>query len=249
MPHGHDIGRGIGFAVLGFALFSASDVFVKWLANDGYSVVQLSATFAVFALVPLAWLVRRAGGWPTLKARNPFWVGLRAVLLAVDTLFAYYAFGALPFAEAYAIFFGTPMLVTALSVPLLGEKVGIRRWSAVIVGFLGVLVMTRPGSGVFEVAALVPLLGAVFYALAMISIRRLAQTEPPTTIVFYFTLFAVIASLFSSVRKCSSTVFRMVRRRSKRAGVSEAFMFRSRTLKPREAGSAPRLNGPYAVER
>src|SRR3546814_16109432 len=72
--HGHDIGRGIGFAVLAFALFSISDGFVKWLAGAGYPVVQLSTVFALFALLPVVWLVVRAGGLRSLKARSPLWV-------------------------------------------------------------------------------------------------------------------------------------------------------------------------------
>jgi drug/metabolite transporter (DMT)-like permease len=89
-----------------------------------------------------------------------------------------------------------PIFLTALSVPLLAEKVGIRRWSAVVVGFLGVLVMTRPGTGVLQFGALLAINGAVFYALAMVLVRRLSMTESPTTIVFYMTLFSTIASGF-----------------------------------------------------
>jgi drug/metabolite transporter (DMT)-like permease len=82
-------------------------------------------------------------------------------------------------------------------VPLLGEKVGIRRWSAVVIGFIGILVMTRPGAGVFEPAALFAIGGALFYALAMISVRRLSMTEPAAAIVFYFTLFATAVGALS----------------------------------------------------
>src|SRR5690606_8911587 len=141
----HDLGRGIGFALLAFALFSTSDACVKWLAGAGYPITQLGAAFALFALAPVAWLVARSGGLPSLRARRPLWVAGRAALLGGDTLCAYFAFAALPFAEAYAIFFGTPILVTALSAPLLGERVGWRRWTAVAIGFLGVLVVLRPG--------------------------------------------------------------------------------------------------------
>src|SRR5262249_25628766 len=79
----------------------------------------------------------------------------------------------------------------------LGERVGIRRWSAVFAGFAGVLIMVRPGSGVFEFKALTAISGAFFYALAMVSIRRLARSEPAGAIVFYFTLFAMIAGLLT----------------------------------------------------
>jgi drug/metabolite transporter (DMT)-like permease len=82
-------------------------------------------------------------------------------------------------------------------MPLLGEQVGVRRWSAVVVGFMGVLLMTRPGAEALAPGALLALSGAVFYALAMISIRKLSRTEHPTAIVFYFTLFATLAAAAS----------------------------------------------------
>ena len=92
-----------------------------------------------------------------------------------------------PLSDAIALGLSGPIFLTVLSIPFLGEHVGIRRWSACIVGFIGVLVMTRPGAGVWQLEALVPLLGAVFYAFAMISIRRSTGTEASNTIVFYFT--------------------------------------------------------------
>ena len=102
-----------------------------------------------------------------------------------------------PLAETMALGMSGPIFLTALSVPLLGERVGLRRWSAVIVGFIGVLVMVRPGSGVFQPAALIAIAGAFCYALAMVSIRRLSRSEPAPTIVFYFTLFAAIVGLLT----------------------------------------------------
>jgi drug/metabolite transporter (DMT)-like permease len=82
-------------------------------------------------------------------------------------------------------------------VPFLAEKVGIRRWSAVVVGFIGVLVMTRPGSGIFDPAALIPLAGAFFLGLAMVMVRSLSRSEHSASIVFYFTIVATLASAAS----------------------------------------------------
>ena len=102
--------------------------------------------------------------------------------------------------DAIALGLSGPIFLTVLSIPFLGERVGPRRWSACIVGFVGVLIMTRPsmlfmGAGVWQAEALVPLLAAVFYALAMISIRKLTATEGSGTIVFYFSLFATLFGL------------------------------------------------------
>lgn len=194
MRNGHDIGRGIGFAVLAFALFSGSDAFVKWFAGAGYPVVQLSSTFALFALLPVAWLVARAGGLRTLKARRPLWVAARAVLLAADTICAYYAFGALPLAEAYAIFFGTPMLVTALSVPFLGEKVGWRRWLAVVIGFLGVLIVLRPGFAELGAGHAAAIGTMALFALSLLVLRRIGNEESSAAMISWVLLALLIVT-------------------------------------------------------
>jgi drug/metabolite transporter (DMT)-like permease len=117
-------------------------------------------------------------------------------LFGVSAMYCYFlSYKLLPLSDAIALGLSGPIFLTIMSIPFLGEHVGVRRWSACIVGFIGVLIMTRPGAGVWQAEALVPLLGAVFYAFAMISIRRLTGTESSGTIVFYFTLFATLAGL------------------------------------------------------
>ncbi len=98
----------------------------------------------------------------------------------------------MPLADAVAISFMSPLVVTALSVPLLGERVGIHRWSAVIIGFGGVLVIVNPSRGMFTPGVSVAICGAIASALSMITIRQLNRSDPPLAIVFYFTLFATM---------------------------------------------------------
>src|SRR6185503_1673473 len=93
-----------------------------------------------------------------------------------------------------AISFAMPLFVAALAVPLLGERVGIRRWSAILIGFMGVLVMVRPGGSGFTPVSLVMLAGAALYAVASIAIRRMSTTESSAAIVFYFTLTSMVGS-------------------------------------------------------
>ncbi len=100
---------------------------------------------------------------------------------------------ALPIADATAINFVSPLVVTALSIPLLSEKVGLRRWIAVLVGFAGVLVIIRPGSGTFGWAALLPLFSATLWAVGLILTRRMSPTEPALTTLSYSTFLAAIA--------------------------------------------------------
>ena len=91
----------------------------------------------------------------------------------------------LPIAEATAIGFVAPLFITALSVPILREKVGIHRWSAVIIGFLGVIIIVRPGTEFWHIASIMPLLGAFFFALFQIMTRLLSATENTYSTLFY----------------------------------------------------------------
>jgi drug/metabolite transporter (DMT)-like permease len=128
------------------------------------------------------------------STRRPWGQVTRAAVGLLSMLCFFKAFALLPLGDAVALAMSGPIFLTALSVPLLGERVGIRRWSAVVVGFLGVVIMTRPGSGSLQLGAALAIGGAVFYALAMVSVRRLSATEGSTAIVFYMALFSTVAT-------------------------------------------------------
>jgi drug/metabolite transporter (DMT)-like permease len=117
---------------------------------------------------------------------------LRGLLGTTSGLLAFYAFSRLPLADAYAIIFATPLLITALSVPILGEAVGWRRWSAVVVGFIGVLVMLRPGVAPIGAGNLAALGAACAAACAVLLMRKLSVTETTTSIAFYSNVTAVV---------------------------------------------------------
>ena len=185
--------HGILCMLLGVFCFAAMDGLVKWLAPR-FPVMQIVFCRSFFAFLPIGLLVAREGGLAALRTRHPAGHAMRALVGTGSLVCFIYAFGHMPLADAVGIGFSAPLFITALSVPLLGESVGIRRWSAVLAGFVGVLVMVRPGSGVFEAAALVALAGTLFYALAMIFIRRLGRTEGTAAIAFYYTLTATIVS-------------------------------------------------------
>jgi S-adenosylmethionine uptake transporter len=112
-----------------------------------------------------------------MRPRHVGLVGLRALMLAIDTVCAFTAFSLLPLADAYTLFFAGPMLVTALSVPLLNEHVGWRRWSAVIVGFCGVLIILRPGFAELTLGHLAALGATLTFSLSTIILRRLGESE------------------------------------------------------------------------
>ncbi len=159
-----------------FAIFSCADAAVKWLSVR-HSVFAIICIATLFAFVPVAALIRHEGGLAALRPKHPWLVALRAGLLAVDMVLVYVAFSHLPLADAYALMFLSPMLVTALSVPLLGEHVGWRRWSAVVVGFLGVLIVLRPGFAELNVGHVAALSSTLLFALSMIVVRRIGNSE------------------------------------------------------------------------
>ena len=185
--------QGIGLIALAMALLSAMDAVVKWLSPD-YSTIQLMFFRSVFAFLPLAPLILRSGWAGALRSQKLGGHALRSLfgLCALGCFF--WSLALLPLADATAITFAAPLFVTALSLPLLGEVVRARRWTAVAVGFVGVLVMIRPGAGVFQPTSLLPLAAALFLALMVIQIRRLTRTESNTTIVLYYTIISTLVT-------------------------------------------------------
>jgi len=184
--------RGIGFMLLAVVVFSTMDALVKWLSAT-YPVMELVFFRSLFAFVPLLPAIIRSGG-AAIRTRRPFGQAGRALVGLVSMVGFFWCYGSMPLADVFGIAFAAPLFVTALSVPLLGERVGIRRWSAVSVGFLGVLVMVRPDSGIIDWAAWVALFSTLLYALALIFLRVLGKSETTTSIVFYVTLTTTVAS-------------------------------------------------------
>lgn len=185
--------QGIGLITLAMALLSAMDAVVKWLSPD-YSTIQLMFFRSVFAFLPLAPLVLRGGWAGSLRTQRLGTHALRS-LFGISALGCFFwSLSLLPLADATAITFAAPLFVTALSLPLLGEVVRARRWTAVAVGFLGVLVMVQPGVGVFQPPALLPLATALFLALMVIQVRKLTRTDSDTTIVLYYTIMSTLVT-------------------------------------------------------
>jgi drug/metabolite transporter (DMT)-like permease len=186
--------RAIASIVVAMFLFTVLDALVKLLAAHGYSTWQLVFCRSLFSFIVILPLVRAQGGWRALATTRPFQHLGRAAMGMGALWLWFYSYREIPLADAYALSFSAPLFMTALSVPLLGERVGMHRWAAVLVGLGGILVMVRPGSGVFEPSALYVLSSAVLYALAIIQIRGLGATETTLRIVFYFTLLCTVTS-------------------------------------------------------
>ena len=183
--------RGIAFMVLTVAIFCVMDALVKALSQT-YHPFQVAFFRSLFALVPIGVMVAARGGIRILKTRNLAGHAARSGVGIAALLMFFYSFAHMKLADVVAIGFAGPLFITALSVPMLGEHVGWRRWSAVMVGFLGVMLVVNPGSGVLDPVGFIALGAAFFYSFAVIVIRRLSTTESNAAIVFYFSIAAAI---------------------------------------------------------
>ena len=170
---------GIGLVVLAQVFFAVLDTSAKWLSVAGIPVFEV---VFVRYLVPVAVLLAvllPGQGLAVFRTRNLKLEVLRGLCLAGVTAAMFYALKFLPLTVTGSLLFTMPLIVCALSVPLLGESVGWRRWAAIAVGFGGILVIVRPGTEAFHPAALLCLLSALLAALYSITTRKLAGVDSP----------------------------------------------------------------------
>ena len=188
----HATYRGIVLMLSAIVLFACMDALAKYL-NRYYPAPGLVwARYFVHMLLMLALFGRRMG-FDLVRTDRPRLQILRGLLLAGSTLFYFFALRYLPLAEASAIGFLSPLLVTVLAAPMLGEKIGARRWIAVAVGFIGMLIIVRPGGGLLTPASALPLGMAVCFSTYQIITRKLSHSENPYATLFYSALVGTIA--------------------------------------------------------
>lgn len=167
---------GIGLMLAGIALFSLNDALGKWLLET-YSVGELLLVRSAAALILLAPFVRRAGISAFTRAPRPGLQIVRVVLSTLEVAMFFWAVSYLPLADTVTFYLAGPIYVTALSVVLLGEKVGWHRWTAVLIGFAGVVLAMRPSAASYTLPALIALTGSIFFAFLMIATRMLHETS------------------------------------------------------------------------
>ncbi|PRY74088.1 drug/metabolite transporter (DMT)-like permease [Marivita geojedonensis] len=176
--------KGAVLALIAFGLFSTHDVFIKTLGAT-YSPVQI-VFFSVLLSFPLATIMLMRDAKPgTLVPVHPWWMAVRTMGAVVTGVSAFYAFSALPLTQTYAILFATPLLITVLSIPILGETVRLQRWMAVIVGLIGVMVVLRPGSTDLTLGHAAAILAAFGGAFASIVVRKIGAEERPVVMLLY----------------------------------------------------------------
>ena len=184
---------GVGFLVLAMLIFSLQDIAVKWIGGH-YPILEIVIFRSIVAMPITLLFFRWEGqrGLPTTQRRKLETVRGLCLFLSYTTHFM--GLAALPLAEIASIKFSGPLLITLLSVVMLGEKVGPRHWLALLVGFIGVLVIVRPGSANFNFGSVFILLSVLFYALNVMITRKLRTTDSSATMAYYSSLVYLVAA-------------------------------------------------------
>lgn len=186
---------GVGMVVLAVACFAVLDTLAKYLAISGIGAFQVTFMRYFVALILVLAVFAPRYGTELYYTRNLKLEIVRALVLLASTLFNFTAVRYLPLTVTGAIIFMVPLIVTALSVPILGEKVGLRRWIAILVGFAGALIIIRPGGSAFHWAMFLSMGAAITYATYHIFNRKLAGVDSLHTQQFYLCLVASICVL------------------------------------------------------
>jgi len=184
-------GRAMLTMLVAVAMFALMDAGLKQLSTH-YPPLQVASLRGAASLpLVLVWALATGGLAPLLRVRWSLHL-LRGVLGVAMMATFVFAVSKLPLSTTYSIFFVAPLMITALSVPFLGEKVGPRRWTAIVIGLIGVIVLLRPtGQGMGSLAALAVLVAAVMYAISAITVRILARTDSTQSMMVW--LMAMIA--------------------------------------------------------
>ena len=175
---------GILFILTTSVMFALLDTGVKYVGQF-YPVLQIAWARNVFQMAMVPLVIGRIRPRDILRTRRPGLQVARSLLMVGATLSFFTAVNYMPVAEASAIGMIAPLMVTTLATPMLGERVGPRRWMAVVIGLIGALIIIRPGFGSLSWAAILPVITAICYALYQITTRMLADIDPPITTFFY----------------------------------------------------------------
>jgi S-adenosylmethionine uptake transporter len=195
----HNARMGILFVLIGVFCISINDLLIKQLSG-GYPLHQIvfvrSGIGIMFSLI----IVQFEGGWGILRTAHPMLHALRGVLIVIANMTFFLALAVLPLADATALFFAAPLFITLLSIPVLGERVGPLRLSAVAIGFAGVVIMQRPWAdgGTLEVSRIVlllPILSALTYAMNQLMTRKLGVTSKASAMAVYIQAMFIVVSL------------------------------------------------------
>lgn len=190
---------GITFILIGILCISINDMLIKQLSG-GYPLHEIVFVRSAIGVIITLFIVQIEGGWSILRTTTPGLHALRGLLIVVSNMSYFVALAALPLADATALFFAAPLFITLLSIPILGEKVGPLRIGAVLIGFIGVVIMQRPWADAGELAVsrvvlLLPVLSALTYALNQLMTRKLGVTSKASAMSVYIQGMFILVSL------------------------------------------------------
>ncbi|WP_319825552.1 DMT family transporter [Thalassovita sp.] len=175
-------------------VFALQDGISRHLAGQYNVLMVVMIRYWFFAAFVMVVGARKAGGLGRAAATSQPWLqGFRAVLLVAEICVAIWGFTILGLVESHAVFACYPLLIAALSGPVLGEQVGWRRWSAIGVGFIGILIILEPGFGVFQPAAVIPLVSALMFAVYGLVTRYVARQDTAATSFFWTGTVGMVA--------------------------------------------------------
>ena len=186
---------GVLYGIASVACFAMMDASVKWL--DMFPVGQVLFSRFFFGLIPILMLVPRSEFKTFYKTSRPKLHAFRAITGTLAIIALFIALREIPLADVVSLTFGGPIFVTLGSMFFLSEKVGIRRWLAVLIGFFGMLLIVKPAYEELNIYYIFPIIFCIFFACVALSIRSLSSTEPNYRIALYFSLLSMIVGLLT----------------------------------------------------
>ncbi|MCV6593771.1 MAG: DMT family transporter [Silicimonas sp.] len=187
------------WALFATLCFTSVDVIIKFLSGD-YALYQIGFIRSVVAMaVVFAVIVPLTGGLAALKTTQIRAHVVRGLFVVMANFLFFLGLAVLPLAEAVAIFFVSPLLIAVFSIFFLGERVGPRRWAAIVIGLIGVLIVLRPGSEAFQIAALFPVGAAACYAMLHILTRRIGAKDSAAAMTISVQLMMLLASVLAGL--------------------------------------------------
>ena len=184
---------GIIFMTLGMFCLSVNDVVVKGL-NTSFPVWEV-IFFRAFSGILVSFVLIFIFGWKSLKTKKPIRHFVRAFSAVGCVIFYFFGLKFLLLSENIAIVHSAPIFAALLAVPILGERLGIHRITAIVIGFIGVIIIVKPGTDVFKLVSILPLISALFMASVYLSTRSLMNTDSSIAIIFYYSLALLITSI------------------------------------------------------
>lgn len=186
--------RGMGLALTGFGVFSLHDALIKSITD--VPVFQTVFFVVLFSFVPFVFMLALNSREISLRPNLPGLVALRCVFTVGSLLCVFYAFKNLPLTQVYSLLFSAPVLITLLSIPILGERVRFVRWIAILLGLIGILIVLQPGTVAFSFGHMAALTAALCVACSSIVTRKIGAREHSVTLLLYPMLANVLVSGF-----------------------------------------------------